>query len=64
MLVVGVGGGREKTVKTHFHLAAKFEMSGTLPSSSLFVFMVYRTDKEGILDQPVTNAPRPCSTFL
>jgi hypothetical protein len=58
------GGGRETTVSTRFHLAAKFEMSGALPSRSLCVFMVYRTDSEGILHQPVTNAPRPCSKFV
>jgi len=61
-----VGGGFKKrplAVSTHFHLAAKFEMSGALPSRSLCVFMVYRTASEGI-HQPVTNAPRPCSNFV
>jgi len=58
------GRGVETTVNTHLNLAAKFEMSGALPSRSLCVFMAYRTDRDGILDQPMTDTPRPCSVYL
>ena len=57
-------GDRETSVYTHLYLAAKFEMSAALPLRSLCVFMVFRRDRDGILDQPMTNTPRPCSVLL